>query len=56
MDELLGLLDEGVVTMDDIEALIAAKPEEMTIIFTGRVLLEEMRSVADEIYNIAPEK
>jgi cob(I)alamin adenosyltransferase len=56
MDELLGLLDEGVVTMEDIESLIAAKPEEMTIIFTGRVLLEEMRSVADEIYNIAPEK
>ena len=56
MDEILGLLDEGVITMEDIQDLISAKPEEMTIIFTGRVLPDAMRSIADEIYNIAPEK
>jgi cob(I)alamin adenosyltransferase len=56
MDELLGVLDEGVVTMEDIADLIRARPEEMSIIFTGRVLPEEMRPFADEIYNIAPEK
>lgn len=56
MDELLGLLDEGVITMEDIKELISVKPEEMTIVFTGRVLPDEMRALADEIYNIAPEK
>lgn len=56
MDEILGLLDEGVISLEDIENLISVKPEEMSIIFTGRVLPDEMRNMADEIYNIAPEK
>jgi cob(I)alamin adenosyltransferase len=56
LDELLGLVDEGVVTMGDIEDLISAKAEEMMIIVTGRVLPDDMRVFADEIYNIAPEK
>ena len=56
MDEILGLLDEGVITMEDIKELVSARPEEMTIIFTGRVLPDAMRPIADEIYNIAPEK
>ena len=56
MDEILGLLDEGVITMEDMKELISAKPEEMNIIFTGRVLPDALRACADEIYNIAPEK
>ena len=32
------------------------KPEDMTIILTGRVMDDRFRELADEIYNIAPEK
>lgn len=56
MDEILGLLDEGVITMEDIKNLISIRPEEMTMIFTGRVLPDELRAYADEIYYIASEK
>lgn len=56
MDEILGLVDHGVITMEDIDSLLAAKPEDVTIVFTGRVLGEDLRSRVDEIYNIASEK
>lgn len=56
MDEILGLIDHGVITMEDIDSLLAAKPDDVTVIFTGRVLDDGMRARVDEIYNIASEK
>lgn len=41
---------------EEICELFAAKPEEMTLVCTGRVLDEKIREAADEVYNIAPEK
>lgn len=55
-DEILGLLDQKVVTFEEIRGMMECRPEEMDVIFTGRVLTDEMRELADEIYNIAPEK
>lgn len=56
LDEVLGLLDQGLITGEDIRELVEAKPEDMTLIFTGRKLDDEIRRYADEIYRIAPEK
>lgn len=56
LDEILGLVDHKVITIEDIQSMMECKPEEMSVIFTGRVLGEEIREFADEIYNIAPEK
>jgi cob(I)alamin adenosyltransferase len=56
LDEFLGLVDLKIISMEDIKEMIAVKPEDMTLILTGRVLTEEIRRMADEIYNIAPEK
>lgn len=55
-DEILGMVDRGVIGIEEIKSLIAAKPEETTLIFTGRVLSEEVRELADEVYCIASEK
>ena len=55
-DEILGLLDQKVVTFEDIRCMMECRPEEMDVIFTGRVLTDEIRELADEIYNITPEK
>ena len=55
-DEILGLLDHKVITIEDIRSLMEYRPEEMDIIFTGRILQDGVREFADEIYNIAPEK
>lgn len=56
LDEILGLVDQNVISIDEMREMLLAKPEEMTLIFTGRVLKDEIREFADEIYNIAPEK
>ena len=56
LDEILGLVDLKVLTFDDIREMIESKPEDMTIIMTGRVMDDRLRELADEIYNITPEK
>lgn len=56
LDELLGVIDNGVVTKEDVQALFEAKAEETQIIVTGRILVDYMRELADEIYQIRAEK
>ena len=56
LDEVLGIVDEKVISPQEICELFAAKPEEMTLVCTGRVLEQSIREAADEVYNIAPEK
>ncbi|MCM1107135.1 MAG: cob(I)yrinic acid a,c-diamide adenosyltransferase [Blautia sp.] len=56
LDEILGAVDEQVISAGELEELLAARPEDMTVICTGRVLHRDIRRFADEIYNIAPEK
>ena len=56
LDEVLGVVDEQVITPQEMQGLFQNKPEDMTLICTGRVLDDTLREYADEIYNIAPEK
>lgn len=56
LDELLGVIDNGVVTREDMEALFRAKADEAQIIITGRNLPEYMRGFADDIFQIRTEK
>lgn len=56
LDEILGLVDLQIISFEEVKQLLDSRPEEMTIICTGRVLDDRIRELADEIYNIAPEK
>ena len=56
LDEFLGLLDTGVITTEELAALINAKPDDATLVITGRIMTDEIRAFADEIYNIEEEK
>ncbi len=56
LDELLGVIDNGIVTKEDVEALFRAKADGAQIIVTGRKLPDYMRELADEIYEIQTEK
>ncbi len=56
LDELLGVLDNGVVSVEEVKALLAAKAESTQLILTGRVLPRELRECADEIYQIRTQK
>jgi len=55
-DEILGLMDRGVISKDEVVQLIQSKPEETTLIFTGRVLDDTIHDYANEVYHIASEK
>ena len=52
LDEILGLVDLGILKVSDVIHLIQAKPEEMELILTGRNLPEELVSESDYISKI----
>lgn len=52
LDEILGLVDLGILNVSDVIHLIQAKPEEMELILTGRNLPGELVSEADYISKI----
>ena len=56
LDEILGVIDNGLVTKEDIKAVIDAKSEGVDLVMTGRVLDDDLREYADEIYKIVSEK
>ena len=56
LDEVLGLVDNGIVSVEELELLIREKEDDVDLILTGRVLKEEIRPYVDEIYNITSEK
>lgn len=56
LDELLGVIDHGVVSIEEVKALLAAKTDDTQLIITGRALPEGLRECADEIYQIQAEK
>ena len=44
------------ISVEELCAIIRAKTEETDVILTGRRLPEELREIADEVYNIIAEK
>ena len=56
LDELLGLIDNHVISNDELDAMLQAKSEETEIIFTGREMDASLSQYADEIYEIHTEK
>ena len=56
LDELLGLLDLDIVTVDDIINLIEQRDDYCRLVITGRTLPEELRDYFDIISKIDLEK
>lgn len=52
LDEILGLLEKGIITIEDIKTLIDAKDEETELILTGNRIKEELMQYADAVYEI----
>lgn len=55
LDEVLGLLDHGLIAEEELINLIKARSEETDLILTGRVLQEGLRPYMDEIYHLIQE-
>ena len=56
LDEILGLVDLGIIDVQEVLRLIEAKPDDMELILTGRYLPDELREAADYISCIGIEK
>lgn len=56
LDEVLGLVEEGMATEEDILNVLAAKSVFATVILTGRDLPAAIAEKADNIYEIVPRK
>lgn len=56
LDEALGLMDLGIVSFEEMKEVLSMRPDSMTVILTGRVLDEQMRELADEVYHIRTEQ
>lgn len=52
LDELLGLLDNKIITMEDIREITEHKGEEMELIFTGRSINDELMEIADSVSKV----
>ena len=56
LDEIFGLVDYNIITIEELMDLIAVKKDSMDLILTGRNLPEEVREIADCVYSIQREK
>ena len=56
LDEVLGLVDHGLIDAEELKTLIGARLDDTDLIMTGWVLSDELRPYIDEIYHLTPEK
>ena len=56
LDEILGLLDRGIVTVDAIIDILKQKDESMHIVMTGWNFLEELKPYVDTITTLNSEE
>lgn len=52
LDEVLGLIDNDIISVEELKNLLACKPEEMDIIMTGISLNDEVCVLADEVTKV----
>lgn len=52
LDEVLGLIDNGIISVDDLKNLLEGRDEETDIIMTGISLNDEVCMLADEVSKI----
>ncbi len=52
LDEVLGLVDNGIITVDELRSLLSVKPDEMDIIMTGITLNDDVCLLADEVTRV----
>ena len=52
LDELLGLIDNGIITVEELRSLLEARDEETNVILTGISINDEICRLADEISQI----
>ena len=52
LDGVLGLVDQNIVPLEEIQKLLSAREETMSLVLTGTVLPEELKEEADTIVRL----
>ena len=52
LDEVLGLIDNGIISVEDLKHIVEAKSDDVSIIMTGIHLNDKVCEIADEISRI----
>lgn len=52
LDEVLGLVDKGIITVDELKTLIEAGDEDTELVLTGIEMFDELYPYADDVYRI----
>lgn len=52
LDEVLGLIDNGIISVEDLKLIVEAKSEDVSIILTGINMNDNVCALADEISRI----
>lgn len=52
LDEVLGLIDNKIITVEDLENVLNSKSEDTTVIMTGITLNDDVCALADEVSKI----
>ncbi len=52
LDEVLGLIENDIITVDELKTLLASKPEDMDIIMTGISMNDDVCVLADEVTKV----
>ena len=52
LDEVLGLLDNGIITIEELKSVLQAKSDDTAIIMTGITVNDEICNLADEVSKI----
>ena len=52
LDEILGLIEKDIITVEDVKTLIDAKDEETELILTGTYMRKELMQYVDAVYEI----
>lgn len=55
LDEVLGLIDNQIITVEEIKTMLEAKLDDVSVILTGRTLNQDIKELADEVSIIETE-
>ena len=56
LDEVIGLINEGIIVEEELEDILLKKKEYQTIIMTGTILPEKVAAMCHNIINVSREK
>ena len=56
LDEILGVVDEGIISEDDLLEALEGRSINTSVIMTGQNMLPGLFEIADSVLNLKPEK